>query len=419
MFLGVVACLLFFDVLSSQKILLSTTTPIYDGKNDNDERTNITKESEYPPSSVIIFPSNDTIYTKPNGKPAQDIMCKADCLPECTYAWYRENEYFTTGNNLFARESLDRTGSYRFRCHASNGIGSNSEMYSRWITVEVKDGPNNVTIKPSPSEKENDFLQLTCSASCYHECRVYRWYMYNNYNIRSEIRSTHILSFSSLSKTNRGKYQCEVTDDFGTNSANYTVNVQYSPKGVTIQYSSWYRHLIEGQDYITFTCNADCNPGCSYLYYQNGKLLNKRYINERVYRNMSGRYTCSAKNSIIDTYKNSSNSQDINIRYGPKTANVWRNYQTISGDIIEKEDTSMTIPLRCWSSCNPSCEVAWYKDGQLESRGNPVINITRDRRMSGVYQCEASGVEGKVRSAQEHVTIQCLITFLDFFRKLK
>lgn len=26
--------------------LLSTTTPIYDGKNDNDERTNITKESE-------------------------------------------------------------------------------------------------------------------------------------------------------------------------------------------------------------------------------------------------------------------------------------------------------------------------------------------------------------------------------------
>lgn len=67
----------------------------------------------------------------------------------------------------------------------------------------------------------------------------------------------------------------------------------------------------------------------------------------------------------------------------------------------------MAILLRCWSSCNPSCEVAWYKDGQLESRGNPVINITRDRRMSGVYQCEASGVEGKVKSAQVNVTIQC------------
>lgn len=69
----------------------------------------------------------------------------------------------------------------------------------------------------------------------------------------------------------------------------------------------------------------------------------------------------------------------------------------------------MTIPLRCSSSCNPPCEVAWYKDGQLhvKYRVNPVIKITRDRRMSGIYQCEASGVEGKVKSAQVHFIIQC------------
>lgn len=90
------------------------------------------------PRSVTISPSNDTFYTKPNDKPAQDITCKADCLPVCTYTWYRESENFTTGNNLFAGGSFDRTGSYRIRCHASNGVGSNSEMYSRWITVEVK-----------------------------------------------------------------------------------------------------------------------------------------------------------------------------------------------------------------------------------------------------------------------------------------
>lgn len=81
-----------------------------------------------------------------------------------------------------------------------------------------------------------------------------------------------------------------------------------------MQYSSWNDQLIEGRDYITLTCNADCNPECYYMFYKNGKLLNKRYINERVHRNMSGRYTCSAKNSIADTNKNSSNSQDINIR---------------------------------------------------------------------------------------------------------
>lgn len=87
-----------------------------------------------------------------------------------------------------------------------------------------------------------------------------------------------------------------------------------APENVTIQYSSWYDHLIEGQDYITLTCNADCDPGCSYKFYQNGKLMNNAYTSRLVYRNMSGRYTCSATNALVDTHMNSSNFVDINIK---------------------------------------------------------------------------------------------------------
>lgn len=105
----------------------------------------------------------------------------------------------------------------------------------------IIDGPNNVTIKPSSSEKENGFLQLTCSASCYHECRVYRWYMVNN--LRSEIRSSHILTFYRLSKTDSGKYQCKVTDDFGTKSEYYTVDVQCK---------SWLKMILP---FYKYTCN--------------------------------------------------------------------------------------------------------------------------------------------------------------------
>lgn len=79
----------------------------------------------------------------------------------------------------------------------------------------------------------------------------------------------------------------------------------------------------------------------------------------------------------------------------------------------------MTIPLSCSSYCNPLCKIAWYKDGQQEDEYNPVINIRRDRRMSGVFQCEASGVEGKVKSPQVQVIIQCklfvILYYLDFF----
>lgn len=85
----------------------------------------------------------------------------------------------------------------------------------------------------------------------------------------------------------------------------------------------------------------------------------------------------------------------------------------VSGDITEKEDTSMTIPLNCSSSCNPACKIAWYKDKRPLLRDNPVIYITRDRSMSGVYYCEASGVEGKVESDPVHLTIQCKLFICD------
>lgn len=89
-----------------------------------------------------------------------------------------------------------------------------------------------------------------------------------------------------------------------------------------------------------------------------------------------------------------------------------RNNQTISGNIIEKEDNSITIPLRCWSSCNPPCKIAWYKDGQLDTRDNPVINITLTRTVSGKYQCEASGEEGNVKSHPIQVIIHCMLSVI-------
>lgn len=65
-------------------------------------------------------------------------MCKVDCLFVCIYIWYRESENFIIGNNLFVGGFFDCIGFYRIWCYVFNGVGLNSEMYSRWIIVEVK-----------------------------------------------------------------------------------------------------------------------------------------------------------------------------------------------------------------------------------------------------------------------------------------
>ena len=85
---------------------------------------------------------------------------------------------------------------------------------------------------------------------------------------------------------------------------------------VTIRYRCKFDHLKEGQDYITISCIADCNPECSYQFYRDEQLVHRvdRTISVLAGRNMSGRYTCSAKNSVMKTYKISSNFVDINVK---------------------------------------------------------------------------------------------------------
>eukprot|EP00105_Crassostrea_gigas_P045799 XP_019929947.1 PREDICTED: hemicentin-1 [Crassostrea gigas] len=296
---------------------------------------------QYPPGDVTITPGDDTFYTKLRGKPLHDITCEADCVPECTYRWYIEGYRFTytTGNSLFATRSYYYRGSLRFRCLASNAIEPYN--YSRWITVKVKDGPDNVTIMSSLPAIENSSFTLTCSASCYHGCQSYSWY----HNWRSMNQSTKVLRFHRLSKKDSGRYRCQVTDYFGEKPGYYTMTVQYDPKHVTIQYRSSLEHLIEGQDRLTITCDADCQPRCTYLFYQNEKLLNKEYAQEVVHRNMSGRYTCAAKNSLMNAYRNSSNIQNIKIKYKPKITST-QNHTTISAPSLFYVNVSVdSFPL--------------------------------------------------------------------------
>uniref|UniRef100_A0A8W8KVP6 Ig-like domain-containing protein n=1 Tax=Magallana gigas TaxID=29159 RepID=A0A8W8KVP6_MAGGI len=124
-------------------------------------------------------------------------------------------------------------------------------------------------------------------------------------------------------------------------------------------------------------------------------------------RNISERLLSTA--TPINDSKND-NDERTNItresEYGPRNASVLGKNHLVSGAITEKEDTSMTIPLNCSSSCNPPCKIAWYKDKRSLLRDNPVIDIRRDRSMSGLYHCQASGVEGIVESNPVHLTIQ-------------
>uniref|UniRef100_A0A8W8KY94 Ig-like domain-containing protein n=1 Tax=Magallana gigas TaxID=29159 RepID=A0A8W8KY94_MAGGI len=224
------------------------------------------KVKHYPPGDVTITPGNDTFYTKRGGKPLHDITCEADCVPECTYTWYREGYryWYTAGNSLFATRSYYYSGSSRFQCLASNAFEP-YRNYSRWITVKVKDGPDNVTIIPSLPAIENSTFTLTCVASCYHGCQSYSWY----HDGRSVNQRTKVLEFHRLSKEDSGRYRCQVTDYFGEKSGYYTMTVQYKP----VITSTKNQTTITAPDLLDLTFSVDGSPSSNVTIFHETKTL--------------------------------------------------------------------------------------------------------------------------------------------------
>nr|XP_022321668.1 uncharacterized protein LOC111123557 isoform X2 [Crassostrea virginica] len=197
---------------------------------------------KYPPGVVSITPDKNTFYCKKDGKPYADVLCKADCLPQCSYKWEREiyagyKSLFTTGNSLFATKNISSRwprSRYRYRCIASN---DNHYLYSKWITVEIKDGPEHITITSSGTPIENRPFNLTCSANCLHGCTSYRWYF------NSTWLNNQTLKFHRLSKTENGEYICYIKDYFGTTAKSYSLNVQSNPKAnVSWTFIQWNDH---------------------------------------------------------------------------------------------------------------------------------------------------------------------------------
>jgi hypothetical protein len=182
---------------------------------------------------------------------------------------------------------------------------------------------------------------MECSATCKNGCLSYNWF-----DERRLIENGERLRFNNLSKTDHGVYICAVTDYYGTTNKSQDLNVlcRYfcsnhklcmdllflisftvcnffsitdGPGNVNITYTSDRNNLIEGQGNVILTCYADCNPTCFYYFYKNSRYKKFRYYGSKYvvkYRGNSGRYSCSAENSVAESPTNSSNSVDIYIQ---------------------------------------------------------------------------------------------------------
>nr|XP_034303525.1 obscurin-like [Crassostrea gigas] len=133
---------------------------------------------------------------------------------------------------------------------------------------------------------------------------------------------------------------------------------------------------------------------CTYLFYHNEKLLDKMYINELVHRNMSGRYTCAAKNSLINTYRNSSNSQNIKIKYKPMIVST-KNQTTITApNLLDLTFSVDSFPLSNVTIFHETKTLTFLLNVSGQLSFNVSIESCLDR---GIYVVEAVNDAGSDR----------------------
>nr|XP_022321408.1 hemicentin-1-like isoform X1 [Crassostrea virginica] len=372
----------------------------------------VTVTVTYSPGRVLISPDKDIFFTKRGGTPKEDVVCMADCLPQCSYKWYyasspqRSGYLWTMGNTLFASRRFTYTSHPYYYCEARNDHGSSS---SNWIKIDVQDGPEKVTITAPQAPVENSTFSLHCSANCLHGCESYLWLD----GSRREIKNADSLTFNNLNRSDNGKYTCFVEDYFGRNSITYNLKVQYGPRIVNIDYTADGGELWEGRGYITIRCHADCYPPCDrYLIYHNNILKDtSKEIKITKTRENSGRYNCSASNSGGRGYTQSSNVANIIIKYGPRNVSI--EYTADHGHLWEGRGT---ITIRCNADCYPPCDrYLIYHNNTLKNTSKE-IKITKTRENSGRYFCSASNSvrRGNVKSsANVDITVKYQTVILE------
>ncbi|XP_069119326.1 carcinoembryonic antigen-related cell adhesion molecule 5-like [Argopecten irradians] len=307
----------------------------------------------YGPGTSIVLSPPDTTYTRTEGDTLPDIICTADCRPDCTFVWTRPDNTNFTVSPVLSLGQLDRSEYGTHRCTARNGVGESTVTSS----VDILYGPSTVSLTPStitytPTEGQT-IPTITCSADCNPAC-TYSW--------TKDGQSYTTGSGLQLTNTQRGQtgvYRCTASNVHGSaTTVDVSVTVYYGPgSSIALSPPNTTYSRTEGDTLHDITCTADCRPGCTFVWKRpdNTNFTVSPVLSlGQLDRSEHGGYRCTARNGVGESTVTSS----VVIRYGPSTVILTPSTVTYT------PREGQTIPtITCSADCNPACTYSWTKDG--------------------------------------------------------
>ncbi|XP_053390451.1 neural cell adhesion molecule 2-like [Mercenaria mercenaria] len=319
-------------------------------------------------STTTLTPANTT-YTLVENTRLEDIVCAADCYPECQYRWTKPDNTVVSNNGVLSLGSLKRNEAATYTCTVTRSRTTVS--VTKQVSVVVIYGPDAGSVQLYPVKRtytENEGTRpddITCSTACYPNC-IYKW---TKSGTNAVVSNTAVLTLGTLNKDKAATYTCTATNPkkSGTSVTDVTVHVRYGPDTCTISPASPLT-LTEGDSSPTVSCESECYPSCSHTWSNvssnspiggNGKfqlLQTTRY--------QAGNYNCFCKNTASVQYvRNQTAVLQIIIQYPPDVT-----VSLSTEDITEGN----TLSISCDANGVPS--VYNYNGLTQTWNGNPVPN---------------------------------------------
>uniref|UniRef100_A0A669F7Z6 Ig-like domain-containing protein n=1 Tax=Oreochromis niloticus TaxID=8128 RepID=A0A669F7Z6_ORENI len=234
-----------------------------DGSPDVTAETSLIPVISYSPKDVRISVS-------PSGPIREQqkvtLTCSSNANPAVeNYAWYRagRNQETLIGTGRTLNVAVSTINSIFF-CKATNKIGVKQ---SSNLQIDVQYSPKDVRISVSPSGPivEHRKVTLTCSSNANPAVENYAWYRAGR-NQETLIGTGRTLNVAV--STINSIFFCKATNKIGVEqSSNLQIDVQYSPKNITVSVSP--SGPVPENSNMTLTCSSDANPAVrNYTWYR-------------------------------------------------------------------------------------------------------------------------------------------------------